>query len=64
MSNSKIHKNRIDGYLRPSNFSFIKGYAKHHDISKSQAMDAAAAALKKCTPPEQIAQILAKANVK
>ena len=48
------------GYLKPCNSIFIRRYAVVQGISKSQALNEAAKALKACQPPEVLERILNK----
>lgn len=43
---SSSHERKVDGYLKPSNFSFLNNYAEVNKISQSKAVNEAVKALK------------------
>lgn len=59
MSDKKTER-MVKGYLKPCNHNFIVKYAEVNGISKSQAINEAAKALKACQPPDILQRILSK----
>lgn len=62
MPNESVKERRVDAYLQPCNDTFLRKYAKIHEISNSRAVNEAVKALRACQPPDQLERILSKNN--